>query len=311
MIEAIGHGISCIDTGYMRPGLAASFLLQHGDEAAIIETGAPRSVGRILRGMAAAGVAPESVRWIIPTHVHLDHAGGAGALLAHCPNASLLVHPRGVRHMIDPTHLIAGSVAVYGQQRFDALYGTVVPADASRVVAASDGSDWSLGSRVLRIRDTPGHAKHHFCIWDEASASWFTGDTFGIAYRELCFDGIPFLMPTTTPVQFDPAALHASIDLLMAAEPSGFNLTHFGHVALRAGLEQTLHAEIDSYVRLCLAAPAGPQAQAALQESLTAHTVERLRAAGCRWRFGAIARFLAFDMDLNAAGLLSWRETAA
>ena len=187
----------------------------------------------------------------------------------------------------------------------------VVPADASRVVAAADGSDWSLGSRVLRIRDTPGHAKHHFCIWDEASASWFTGDTFGIAYRELCFDGIPFLMPTTTPVQFDPAALHASIDLLMAAEPSGFNLTHFGHVAVRAGLAQTLHAEIDSYVRLCLAAPAGPQAQAALQESLTAHTVERLRAAGCRWRFGAIARFIAFDMDLNAAGLLSWRATAA
>ena len=127
MIEDLGHGVRCIDTGYLRPGLAASFLVQDDNETAIIETGTPRSVGRILKAMSLAGVAPESVRWISPTHVHLDHAGGAGALLAHCPNAQMLVHPHGLRHMVDPARLVAGAVAVYGQDMFDRLDDGLVP----------------------------------------------------------------------------------------------------------------------------------------------------------------------------------------
>ena len=113
--------------------------MQHGDETAIIETGTPRSVGRILKAMSLAGVAPESVRWIIPTHVHLDHAGGAGALLAHCPNARMLVHPQGLRHMTDPARLVAGAVAGYGQAAVDSLYGPVVADPPERVRAADGG----------------------------------------------------------------------------------------------------------------------------------------------------------------------------
>lgn len=308
MIEDLGTGVYCIDTGYLRPGLAASFLLRDGEEAAIIETGTPRSVPRILKALSLAGVAPEAVRWIIPTHVHLDHAGGAGALLAHCPNARLLVHPRGLRHMVDPAQLVAGAVAVYGADTFTRLYGTVVPAPAERVLAADDGSRWQLGSRTLRMQDTPGHARHHFCVWDEASAGWFTGDTLGVAYRELAADGRAFLMPTSTPVQFEPDALQASIDTLMAASPARFYLTHFGMLENTPGLVDGLRAEIDSYVQLCLETPPGPQAEAQLVETLIAHTVAKLRERGCRWQRAALERFLGFDMGLNAPGLLGWRS---
>ena len=311
MIEDLGHGVHCIDTGYLRPGLAASFLVRDGDETAIIETGTPRSVGRILKAMSLAGVAPESVRWIIPTHVHLDHAGGAGALLAHCPNARMLVHPQGLRHMTDPARLVAGAVAVYGQAVFDQLYGTVVAASPERVLAADDGSAWALGSRLLRITDTPGHARHHFCVWDEGSTGWFTGDTFGVAYQELYTAGRPFLMPTTTPVQFDPEALHRSIHTLMAVSPSRFYLTHFGLLENAPGLADELRADIDSYVRLCRDTPQGPEAEADLITRLTAHTVAQLRTRGCRWRRAALERFLRFDMDLNAPGLLGWQARQA
>jgi len=307
MIEDLGHGVRCIDTGYLRPGLAASFLVQDGDETAIIETGTPRSVGRILKAMSLSGVAPESVRWIIPTHVHLDHAGGAGALLAHCRNARMLVHPQGLRHMVDPARLVAGSVAVYGQEVFDRLYGTVVPAPADRVLAAEDDSRWSLGGRQLRILDTPGHARHHFCVWDETSAGWFTGDTFGVAYQELRTKGRPLLLPTTTPVQFDPDALHRSIDALMAANPSRFYLTHFGRLENTPALADELRAEIDCSVQLCLAAPDGPDAEEALVARLTEHTIARLRECGCSWKRSALERFLSLDLGLNAPGLLGWR----
>jgi glyoxylase-like metal-dependent hydrolase (beta-lactamase superfamily II) len=307
MIEALEHGITCIDTGYMRPGLAASYLVRDGEEVAIVETGTPLGVPRILRAMAACGVAPESVRYVIPTHVHLDHAGGAGALLGHCRNATLLVHPRGLRHLVDPARLVAGAIEVYGAERFARLYGEVIPAAADRVREAPDGSRWALGSRTLLVRDTPGHARHHFCVWDERSRGWFSGDTFGIAYPELRFRGRPFLLPTTTPVQFEPEALHASIDLLMDAEPACFYLTHFGRIVAEAAHAAALHAEIDAYVAISAAVAAGADARPALRARLEAHTIARLRAAGCAWREAPLRRFLALDMDLNVDGILSWR----
>jgi glyoxylase-like metal-dependent hydrolase (beta-lactamase superfamily II) len=311
MLETLSHGIHCIDTGYTRPGLACCYLLVDGGEAAIIETGTARSVPRVLAALAHAGVAREAVRYIIPTHAHLDHAGGAGALLQHCPDATLLAHPRAARHLIEPARLVAGATAVYGAERFARLYGEVVPAPAARVCVADDGSTWQLGSRRLRMRDTPGHARHHFCVWDEASRSWFSGDTFGIVYPELHLGSGPFVLPTTTPVQFEPDAFRDSVEALMAAEPTCFHLTHYGRISATAALAQALLEQIEEYVDLARGHADGDDAEARLREALTRATLARLRRAGCLWSEAALRRFLALDMDLNTAGLLHWWEGRA
>ncbi|MBP6382088.1 MAG: MBL fold metallo-hydrolase [Pseudomonadales bacterium] len=307
MIETLSHGITCIDTGYHRAGLAACYLVVDEGEAALIETGTALNLPAILQALAECDVAPQQLRYIIPTHVHLDHAGGAGALLARCPQATLVAHPRGARHLIDPERLIAGAKAVYGDESFTRMYGDIVPAPAERVREAADGSRWTLGRRELLVRDTPGHARHHFCLWDETSRGWFTGDTFGIGYRELYCRGEPYLIPTTTPVQFEPGALLASIELLMAAEPRYCYLTHFGRIAASARHAESLRRQIRDYVRFAEGVDIGADgAQSALTEALMTYTVDGLRAAGSTLPVTTLRALLALDMDLSAQGLVHW-----
>src|SRR5262249_17777750 len=173
----------------------------------------------------------DAVDYVILTHVHLDHAGGAGALMRELPNARAVVHPRGVRHMIDPSQLIAGATAVYGAEEIDRSYGTLVPIPAERIITADDGHAVDLAGRELLCIDTPGHARHHLSVWDARSRAFFPGDTFGLSYREFDTDQGAFILPTTTPVQFDPAALHASIERMLSYGPEQMFLTHYSRVS--------------------------------------------------------------------------------
>ena len=153
------------------------------------------------------------------THVHLDHAGGAGQLMQALPQAKLLVHPRGARHLIDPTKLWAGATAVYGEEAMGRLYGEMIAVPADRVVETKDGDTFELGSAKFEVLHTPGHAKHHHALWEPATRSIFTGDTFGLAYPHYSTDQGPFIFPTTTPVHFDPQAMRASIERFINLEP--------------------------------------------------------------------------------------------
>lgn len=308
MIETLSHGIHCIDSGYYRPQLAAVYLVVDAGEAAVIETATTLTLPTVLAALEQCGVAPEQVRWIMPTHVHLDHAGGAGALLARCPNATLVVHPLGARHLIDPSRLIAGTIAVYGEQRMHELYGEIVPAPAERVREAPDGSRWQLGRRELLVRDTPGHARHHYGIWDEASRGWFSGDVYGIAYRELYCHGAPFVMPTTTPVQFEFDAMLSSIELLMAAEPRYCYLTHFGRIEASAVHARSLQRQLREYLRLTHASTPGEARQQQLADALFDYTLGLLRAAGNERSESELRELLRMDMQLNAQGLLMWLQ---
>ena len=211
------HGITGIDAQFVRPGLAAIHLVEERGRAAFVDTGTNHSFPHVLEAMKAKGVAPDDVVYVIVTHVHLDHAGGArpGVLQAF-RNARLVVHPRGARHMIDPSKLVAGATAVYGASEVARNYGEIVPVDPARVIEAPDDFTLDLAGRRLRFLDTPGHARHHFCVWDEASRSLFSGDTFGISYREFDVGGREFAFPACTPVQFDPDAAHASIARIAA-----------------------------------------------------------------------------------------------
>ena len=223
-------GITAIDVDYVRPKLAASHLVVDGGRAAFVDTGTTHSLATLLYALEAKGIGRGDVDWVLTTHVHLDHAGGAGALMRELPNARCAVHPRGARHLAEPSKLIAGSMAVYGEERYRALYGEILPIDAARIFEAADGARIRLGGRELELIHTPGHALHHYCIVDAANALIFSGDTFGISYRDFDVDGRAFIFPTTTPVHFDPDALCRSVDRLMSYRPRSIFLTHYAEV---------------------------------------------------------------------------------
>lgn len=304
-----GDGIHSLDSGFLRPVLDAIHLIVDSGRVAFIDTGTNHSVPRMLAALERLGLEPGSVDYVILTHVHLDHAGGAGLLMQKLPNARLVVHPRGAPHMLDPTKLWAGTVAVYGEARAVQDYGVVQPVAAGRVIEAPDNFELRLGARTLRFLDTPGHAKHHFCVHDTQSNTCFTGDTFGLSYRELDRDGRACVFPTTTPVQFDPAALHASIDRLLALSPRAMFLTHYSEVRDVARLGADLHRLIDAHAAVAEAqsAESDPVRRlAALQGG-----VRELVRAEAVLQGGDPAlweRILENDIVLNAAGLLSWLD---
>ncbi len=303
-------GIHTIDTGFVRPQFDAAYLLVERGRAAFIDCGTNHAVPRLLAALDEVGLSPAAVDWLILTHVHLDHAGGAGELIARLPNARLLVHPRGARHMIDPAQLWAGASAVYGEAVMEQTYGRLRPIAAERVVEAADGHVVELAGRALRCLDTPGHARHHLCVFDARANVCFTGDTFGLSYREFDSANGPFILPTTSPVQFDPVALHASIDRLIALQPTAMYLTHFGRVEDVVRLAADLHAQIDAMVALVRAAAGQPDRHAALMASLTDLYAERAQAHG--WTRGreALCQLLAMDIELNAQGLAIWLDAS-
>ena len=303
------HGIHTIDTGFVRQQFDAAYLVVEGDRAAFIDCGTNYTVPRMLAALDAAGLTPAHVDWLILTHVHLDHAGGAGELIAELPNAKLVVHPRGARHMIDPSRLWEGATAVYGETVMDETYGRLRPVPAERVVEAPDGHVVDLAGRPLVCLDTPGHARHHNAIYDRQANVCFTGDTFGLSYRDLDTDKGPFIIPTTSPVQFDPDALHASIDRLLALEPEAMYLTHYGRVEDVQRLGADLHVQIDAMVALARAAQGKPDRHPVLRESLAKYYTERAEAHGwLKGREALEALVLDMDITLNAQGLEVWLD---
>ncbi len=309
----VAPGVVLVDTGYVRPGCAAAYLVSGSETAAVVETGTALSVPRILAALGARGLSREDIGYVVVTHVHLDHAGGAGALLRELPRARLVAHPRAARHLVDPAKLLAGSAEVYGgMEALTRLYGEVVPAPLERVVEAPDGFSVDLGGRPLLFLDSPGHARHHFVVHDPATRGFFTGDTFGLSYRELDGPGGPFLFPTTTPVQLDPPAFHRSIDRMLAERPERMYLTHYGmiegQIERRAA---ALHRALDEHVRLALAAPAGPGRREALREALAGQLLAALAEHGFAGGRGEALSIFAVDLDLNAQGLGVWLDSRA
>lgn len=308
-LREYGQGVYALDAGYLRPGLVAIHIIVQDGRAAVVDTGTRHSVPALFQALQQLGLGVEAVDYVLLTHVHLDHAGGAGALMAICPNAKLVVHPRGAPHMIDPGRLVAGSIAVYGEARFRELYGEIVAIAAERVVPAPDGFELNWAGRRLICIDTPGHARHHLCIYDTASGGVFTGDAFGLSYREFDVTGCPFIFPTTTPVQFEPEAAHASIDRILALQPRSAYLTHFGRVEDLPRLAADLHELLDAFVEVAEAAPQETsRRQAEITAGLESLLIERLRRHGCTLPETELIRLLAHDVELNAQGLAVWLE---
>lgn len=309
-LELVGHGIHVVDTGFQRDRFDAAYLILQAGRAAFIDTGTNFAVPRLLAALDLLGVPRSAVDWVIPTHVHLDHAGGAGLLMQSLPHASLLVHPRGARHLIDPSRLYASALAVYGQEEMDRSYGQPVAVDPGRVQHSADELVVHLGDRPLRLIDTPGHALHHHCIWDEASHGWFTGDTFGLSYRELDTPNGAWILPTSTPTQFDPVALRVSVQRLLDARPQCMYLTHYGRVE---GVERLAAMQLDvldASVALARSLRTHADRHAALSAGLLGLYVDSLVRHGCELPHDELASLLAMDVELNAQGIAVWLDRA-
>ena len=312
MNELISYpdGIRALESGYGRPQLAAIHIVVDEGRAAIVDTGSNDSVPRVLSALAMLGIEPGNVEWVMLTHIHLDHAGGAGSLMCALPKARLLVHPRGLRHMIDPSKLWEGTAAVYGAERAYQLYGRLVPVPPERIVPATDGLELRMGKRLFRVFDTPGHARHHICIWDDSAHAFFTGDTFGLSYRELDVDGRAFVVPTTTPTQFDPEAMHESIDRMLSMQPQAMYLTHYGRVTDVPRLGADLHRLIDAMVAVARAAR-GDEVARHVEILAGLEQVIREEAGRQGWALDEeqTLELLRMDLELNAQGLGIWLDS--
>jgi len=305
---AFPDDITAIDTGVLRPRFDASHLIEAGGRAAFVDTGTNASVPRLLAALEATGLSPERVDYVLLTHVHLDHAGGAGTLMRALPNAVAVLHPRGAPHMIDPAKLVAGSIAVYGEDEFRRTYGNIVPIPAERIRTVADGERIDFRGRTLEFIHTPGHALHHYCIVDRAARAIFSGDTFGVSYREFDTEHGAFIFPTTTPVQFDPDAAHASIDRLMSYCPQAIFLTHYSRVRELDRLARDMHQCLDGFVRIGNDCEQIEQRAGAMRQRMSEFLHARLDAHGFPRDDPRRDALLEPDVALNVQGLEVWLE---
>ena len=305
----IVDGISVIDSEYYSKDFAAIYLLKQKNKVIIIETGTNYSVPHVKEALSQIGLSFSDVSYVIPTHVHLDHAGGAGLLMMQCQNAALVVHPRGARHLIDPSKLVAGAKAVYGENKFKEYYGEIFPIDANRVIQADDNFILDFDGRELRFIDTPGHARHHFCIWDKATKSMFTGDTFGISYRDLDHQDELYILPSTSPVQFDPEALIQSINRIMEFKPERVCLTHFSAIKPTKKATNKLIESIHFVSNLAIKYADKNDSESIIYTKMIDYFLEGLNEIGFQNNDYAKDR-LSLDVLINTQGLIYWQKNS-
>lgn len=306
-----GNGIIAFDAGYVRPILAAIHMVVENGRVAFIDTGSNDALPNALSALKKLGLDVSAVDYVILTHIHLDHAGGAGSLMRAFPKAKLVVHPRGARHMAEPAKLVAGVTAVYGVEYVQRVYGEILPIAADRIIEAPDGLSLSLAGRELLCLDTPGHARHHICIVDKKTSGIFTGDMFGLSYRELDVEGRQFIFPTTTPTQFEPEAMRESIRRLLSFNPEAMYLTHYSRVpdVQQMGVELLRH--LDAVIAMAQQEKdAGELRHERIKQAMTDYLLAEIRKHGCLLPESELLAIWETDMELNAQGLEVWLDSA-
>lgn len=297
-----------VDADYVQPATAGFHLMIENGRAAFFDTGTTLALPNAVAALRQRGLSNEDVQYVIPTHVHLDHAGGAGAMMRAFPDARLIIHPRGARHMIDPAKLWQGTVGVYGEERAALLYGEVVPVPEERITIAEDNTEIDFQGRSLLFIDTPGHARHHFCVVDRDREAVFAGDMLGISYRVFDSDRGPFVFPSTTPVQFEPDAFHESLRRIEALQLRYAYLAHFGRIELSPAIFEALHQRVDRFVDIALQADGEPDREAVLIDRLAKYLFGEVKGHGSTIADDKIRMHLAMDVKLNAQGIDVWLD---
>ncbi len=302
----LDDGIVAIDTEYARPLQDASHLIIENGRGAFVDTGTNDSVPLLIDALHQQDLDAGDVDYVFLTHIHLDHAGGAGLLMQKLPNARCIIHPRGAGHMVDPKRLIAGTEAVYGVDETRAMYGVLQPIEESRCVVADDQQWFELGGRKMQTLYTEGHALHHYCIHDPLSRGVFTGDSFGVSYRELDTAAGAFIFPASTPTHFDPLAAHAAVDRIMGCDPERLYLTHYSRVENLERLAADMHVCLDAYAEMAQANKDVENPLEAIQLAMRNFLTSRVREHGYAGDDETLQAILEIDIVLNAKGLISW-----
>ncbi len=306
----LGCRIVLVDTGFGRTQSDSCYVVTQrapsGDRLAIIDTGTNFSIPRILATIKDLGCSYDQVSYIILTQIYLDHAGGAGLLMQNCPNAKLLLHPRGVRHLIDPNSLRAVAISLYGESRVDKEYGNLIPIQPRRIIEVQDGDLINLAGRMLTILETPGNAKHHLCIWDELSQGVFTGDTFGLSYPELVTSQGPFVFPATSSTHFDPRSLRGSLKKVLALNPSCLYFSHFGSLKEVPQIYEAFSKLLEEVENLGKKLKFADNRHEFLKEGLLNIYTQALRNQGCELTDTKVQQLLAIDIEKNAQGMGIW-----
>ncbi len=304
--QKLEHDIICTDAQLYGPNLTCFYLIESDGELALIETGPANAAPIAMALLEDLGYQPAQVKYIIPTHVHLDHAGAAAILLKHCPNAQLIAHPRGAKHLINPTRLWDSATMVYGKKLLLKTFGQIIPADQSRVIIANDNDQLKLGKRRLKLCHTPGHAAHHICIWDEQSKGWFSGDAFGVSHYKLHNDKYAFLTPSTSPVQFSPEQSAQSIELMLNHQPEYIYLTHYGCINKPELAATPLTILLDNYCSIAQQIAASDNRVDQIYDAIMNFTLDQLKQYGSPINYHEAKLNLEVDMKLNAQGLDVW-----
>lgn len=303
--------IITVDSLYDRPERAAVFLIVEGDRAAFVDNNTTLAVPHLLAALAEQGMTPEQVDYAIVTHVHLDHAGGTAELVKHCPNATVLAHPKAARHLIDPSRIVAGATAVYGAETFANRYGVIDPVPEDRVRSMEDGETLVWGRRTLTFLHTKGHASHHFCIHDSGDNVVFAGDAFGLSRMSSMRPGAAFTVCTSSPPEFDPAEARISVQRILDTGADWAFLTHYGYFGDLEVRAAELLRSIDDLERIGREAAAtslsGEALQAFCQPRVVAAFEAHLRGIGVL-DVAADMAWLEEDIRLNAMGLGFYAE---
>lgn len=284
-------------------GRTGTYILQGEGGVTLVETGPSPSIQHVVKGLSDRGIRTEEVQHIVLTHIHLDHAGGAGLLLKECPNATIYVHQKGLRHLANPSRLEKGARAVYGKQ-FDNLFAPILPIPEERMVAVSEGDTLAIGEeRLLTFYDTPGHAKHHVAIHDSETNGLFTGDTAGIRYHQTENCGVTFYLPTTSPNQFDPDAMQQSIDLFRGMNP---DVLYFGHYGTCEEPGRALD-EVSRWIPVFVEEAKRGMDVLAIEERLLNRITQHLRSLGVPDQH-PVYQILKLDMKVCAMGLADYLQ---
>ncbi len=223
VIQDLGGGVYSIDTlmgGF--EGITSSYFIA-SDRPALIETGAALSAPHVQASLTQLGCGPQDLATIVVTHIHLDHAGGVGDLANEYPNARIVVHERGARHLVDPTKLVASAYRVFGP-KMDEMFGPLLPTNPHRIDALGERGSIDLGAgRTLDTFHNPGHASHHVALIDSATGDLYTGDAAGVYVPET-----GDVRPATPPPDFDFELAINSLQAMQAVGPNRLLFSHFG-----------------------------------------------------------------------------------